>query len=185
MESPPWLRDCTINVRNAMDEECFRYAVLAALFHETMRRRMMGRRDDCNDPTAYADCDSWESAPDFSMLDYPVDVDQLHAFESTNNLAINVFALSSQRHLLEQMNDDDDEDMMEWNDANSLDVEDEGGVVVVSRKRAATSCNGAGGLFKSGCATTTTRFATTTTRFRRRATRRRSHVVARTTSCIR
>lgn len=67
------------------DNECFKYAVLASLFHKDLTEN---QKKKGNLPRVYK---QFEDKLDFSDLTYPVSLLQIKKFEKKNNVAVNVY----------------------------------------------------------------------------------------------
>ena len=83
---PKWLasKKAVLNPRNEEDEECFKWAVIAALHHEDIQKDL--QRISKLEP--YSDLYNWEG------LELPCDSQQIDKFEKNNkDIAVNVLYL--------------------------------------------------------------------------------------------
>ena len=81
IDLPPWLKNkkCMINPKND-DQECFKYVFIAGMHYKDIR----SHTEQINNLIPF------ENNYDFSMLSYPVSIDQIPEFELKNQVAIRV-----------------------------------------------------------------------------------------------
>ena len=85
IELPAWIanKKAVINPQNEKDEECFKWAVIAALHHEEIQKDFHPERISKLKP--YSDLYNWKG------LKFPVTVNQIDKFEKNNlDIAVNV-----------------------------------------------------------------------------------------------
>ena len=99
-ELPAWIRNkhAVINVQNH-DLECFKWAFLAA------RHKPTSPTNQC-EVFSYRE---YENLYDWSMLSFPVSLDQIEKFEEKNNVSIHVFAVYHKDDVETMMKNFDDE----------------------------------------------------------------------------
>lgn len=85
IESPPGLKHHKgiINVRNK-DDDCFKYAVCASLYHDKLDHKAAKWR-----PAPYR---KFFSDFDWTGLSFPVSVEEIEGFEKRNSMSVSVFA---------------------------------------------------------------------------------------------
>ncbi|RWS01404.1 uncharacterized protein B4U79_12594, partial [Dinothrombium tinctorium] len=72
------IKKAVVNVKNK-DDKCFAYALLSALYPA---------EDNVERPIKYKD---YMDKVDFSCIDFPTPIWQIHKFEKTNKININIF----------------------------------------------------------------------------------------------
>ena len=82
-----WVRNtkCVVNVKNR-DQLCFKYAVLAGLYEPSSPTNP-------SRVSSYDYVETLDDAPDFSMLEFPVELRQISKFEKTNDISVNVYGI--------------------------------------------------------------------------------------------
>ena len=73
-----------INPKNENDNECYKWAFIAGMHYKDIKINI--QRIDNLIP--------YEKLYNFSMLTYPVSIDQITEFEIKNNVAINLYKVS-------------------------------------------------------------------------------------------
>ena len=90
-----------VNPKNT-DNQCFKWAVLAGIMQPTNHPERV---------TQYAlFVDDW----DWSMLEWPVSLNQIPKFEEKNNISVNVYGCKVKKHVDKSYNYKVDEDGKEW-----------------------------------------------------------------------
>ena len=68
------------NPKNEKDEECFKWAVIAALQHKKIK----------SNPEHISNLNRFANNYDWSELEYPVAINKISEFEKNNNISVNV-----------------------------------------------------------------------------------------------
>ena len=86
---PDWIanKKAVINPENENDEECFKWAVIAALHHGDIK----SHPKRVSNIVGYTNNYSW------SGLEFPVAIKKINEFEKNNDIAVNVLGVQEQR----------------------------------------------------------------------------------------
>ena len=120
LPKPLALKKAIVNVKNA-DEQCFKWAILSALFPASKDAQRVGK---------YAE---HENKLDWSGMTFPVTLDKIRFFERRNNLSVNVYGCEIKKKLGEQTND-------EWVLSKTGTTEQKAALLERRRKEATYSC---------------------------------------------
>ena len=85
---PMWLKNtnCVVNVKNR-DTHCFKWAVLASLFHKKIKKNKDRIR-------SYQNFESWDGVPNFDGLEFPFELKNIKKFEKLNpDISVNVYGV--------------------------------------------------------------------------------------------
>ena len=82
---PRWLgnKRAIINPKNKNDEECFKWAVIAALHHEEIKSR----------PERFSNLTRFEDNYDWDGLEFPLPIKGIREFEKRNDISVNVLGV--------------------------------------------------------------------------------------------
>ena len=80
-------KKAVINPKNENDEECFKWAVIAALHHKEIKSH----------PECISNIKRYTNNYNWSGLEYPVAINKINEFKKNNNVSINVLGVKGQK----------------------------------------------------------------------------------------